>query len=110
MSALKRFGCTLFYLTVDDLLTKDTVFQIGVAPRRIDIITSVYGVEFSEAWDDCIKVWVENIQIPILSLDKLIKNKESTARERDALDAKILKNLSILQKANVLEILRECIM
>lgn len=93
MNVLKRFGCPLFELTIDDLLIKGTVFQIGVAPRRIDIITSIDGVEFSEAWDDCVKVQVEGIQIPILSLDKLIKNKESTGREKDALDLKNLKKI-----------------
>lgn len=98
MNALKRFGCPLFELSIDDLLTKGTIFQIGVAPRRIDIITSIDGVEFNEAWDDCIKLQVEGIQIPILSLDKLIKNKESSGREKDTLDLKNLKRIKNKEK------------
>ena len=47
--ALTRFGVPLFDLRVEDLQTAGTVFQVGVAPRRIDILTSIDGVEFEEA-------------------------------------------------------------
>jgi len=80
IKVLKRFGCPLYDLTIDDLITKGSIFQIGVAPRRIDIITAIDGVEFDEAWSDYITITIEDIKIPILSLDKLIKNKESTGR------------------------------
>src|SRR5215831_6863571 len=43
-------GAPLARLTIEDLKTPDVVFQIGVAPRRIDILTSIAGVEFDEPW------------------------------------------------------------
>src|SRR4051794_38964480 len=48
--ALIRFGAPLFDLTIDNLKTPDLALQIGLAPRRIDILTSIDGVEFDEAW------------------------------------------------------------
>jgi hypothetical protein len=50
--ALAAFGAPLDDLRVDDLSTADTVFQVGVEPVRIDIVTSIDGVEFEEAWPD----------------------------------------------------------
>lgn len=50
--ALRRFGAPLLDLTLDDLKTPDIVFQIGVAPHRIDLLTSIAGVEFEEAWPE----------------------------------------------------------
>lgn len=91
LCCLKRFGAPLYSLTEKDLMENETVFQIGVIPRRIDIITSITGVEFDEAYDDCIKVQIDGMEIPVLSLEKLLKNKEATGREKDALDAKLLR-------------------
>lgn len=48
--ALQRFGAPLFDLTVNDLQTPGLVFQIGVAPQRIDILTAIDGVLFDDAW------------------------------------------------------------
>ena len=47
--ALERFGAPLDQITIEDLSTPDTVFQIGVEPLRIDIMTSIDGVEFDVA-------------------------------------------------------------
>lgn len=49
--ALRRFGAPLCNLSQGDLTTPDTVFQIGVVPRRIYILTSIDGVEFEQAWE-----------------------------------------------------------
>ena len=50
MRGLRMFGAPLFELSVDDLPAPDTVFQIGVAPSRIDILTGITGVRFADAW------------------------------------------------------------
>jgi hypothetical protein len=50
LSALRRFGAPLVDLTHDDLTRSDTVFQIGVPPARIDILSGISGVSFDEAW------------------------------------------------------------
>ena len=48
--ALRQFKAPMRNLSVEDLKSPDTVFQIGVAPRRIDLLTSIDGVEFDDAW------------------------------------------------------------
>jgi hypothetical protein len=63
-----------------------------VIPRRIDIITKIDGVTYEEADEDKIIIEVESLKIPVISLDKLIKNKMSTGREKDELDIKTLRN------------------
>ena len=91
--ALERFGAPVDQITVNDFANEGIVFQIGVTPRRIDIITHLDGVSFGEADEDKVIVKVEGLKLPILSFDKLIKNKLSTGRERDALDVKLLRKI-----------------
>jgi hypothetical protein len=49
-SALQTFGAPLDQLSAQDLSSPDIVFQMGLAPNRIDIMTSVSGLGFDEAW------------------------------------------------------------
>ena len=91
---LERFGAPLDQLNENDFACEGIIFQIGVAPRRIDIITQIDGVTFDEADEDKIIVEAEELKVPVISLDKLIKNKMSTGREKDKLDAKLLKEIS----------------
>lgn len=92
LNSLKRFGSPLYSAAPEDFTVKGTMFQIGVAPRRIDIITAITGVEFDEAWEDRMTAEVDGLKVNILSLDKMIRNKEATGRAKDALDAKILRS------------------
>lgn len=87
---MARFGAPLDQLNENDFAGEGIIFQIGVAPRRIDIITQIDGVTYDEADEDKIVVEVEELKLPVLSLDKLIKNKMPTGREKDELDAKLL--------------------
>jgi len=81
--SLARFGAPLTDLSRGDLVTPDIVFQIGVAPRRIDILTSIAALEFDEAWEHRKVVEVEGLQIPVLSREDLLKNKKALRREKD---------------------------
>lgn len=67
------------------------IFQIGLAPRRIDIITKISGVDFKKAYPKRKNIAVENLMIPFLSKADLIKNKSATGRDKDKLDVKYLK-------------------
>ena len=89
--ALARFDAPLDQINIDDFSIEGIIFQIGVIPRRIDIITKIDGVTYEEANEDKIIVEVEGLKIPVISLDKLIKNKMSTGREKDELDIKTLR-------------------
>ena len=78
---------------IDEFSTEGIIFQIGVIPRRIDIITKIDGVSYEEADEDKINVEIEGLEIPMLSLEKLIKNKMATGREKDELDLKALRKM-----------------
>jgi len=93
LRALERFGVPAQSLTKADLQKDDTVFQIGVAPRRIDIITGASGLRFEEAFTHSIEIDIEGIQVRILSLDDLIRNKRAVGRAKDAADAEALESL-----------------
>jgi len=85
-AALGAFGTPLRDLAVNDLVSPDVVFQIGVAPARIDILTSVSGVRFDEAWPDRLKVRIETLDVPVIGRDALIRNKRAAGRPRDLAD------------------------
>jgi hypothetical protein len=91
-AALNVFGAPLMDLTQDDLHTKGIVFQIGIAPNRIDILTRISGVEFEEAWPNRMEITVEGRSIPILGKPDLITNKKMAGRPKDLLDVDLLSN------------------
>ncbi len=95
LRALKRFGAPLEELTIADLQKEDTVFQIGVAPRRIDLITGVSGLQFEKAFAHSLEIDIEGIKIHILSVDDLIQNKNATGRIKDLADVEVLKKLTL---------------
>ena len=89
-SALQRFGAPLGDLTPEDLASPGTVFQIGVAPRRIDLLTSIDGVDFESAWSRRESRAIDGLSVPVLSREDLLLNKRSTNRPKDQLDAEWL--------------------
>lgn len=86
LSALKAFGAPTHDLSVSDLSQPDLVFQIGVAPRRIDILSSIDGVAFDQAWEDRVLVEVEGVELPVISREHLVANKRALGRTRDIAD------------------------
>jgi hypothetical protein len=93
MRALSRFGSPLHNLTQADLLKDDTVFQIGVPPRRIDIVTGASGLRFEEAFAHSVEVDIQGLQVRVPSLDDLIRNKRAAGRAKDLADAEALEAL-----------------
>jgi hypothetical protein len=93
LKALSRFGAPVRDLTADDLERHDTIFQIGVAPRRIDIITSASGLAFDQALERSLAVEIDGISVRVLSLDDLITNKRASGRTKDLADAEALEQL-----------------
>ena len=72
-AALGAFGAPLHELRTSDLATPGIVFQIGVAPIRIDIITRIDGVEFQAAWDDRLKTTIGELEVAVLSRKLLFR-------------------------------------
>jgi hypothetical protein len=88
--ALESFGAPLHTITEDDFIKPGLVFQIGVAPRRIDIITAISGVEFEHAYEHRQTVELEGLPISVLSYDDLVRNKRATGRDKDQIDLRRL--------------------
>jgi len=93
LRALGRFGAPTDDLTREDLQTDDTIFQIGVAPRRIDLITSASGLRFEEAYETSLPVEIDGIAVRVLSVPDLIHNKRASGRTKDLADAEALESL-----------------
>lgn len=86
LKALKNFGAPMTGLTEADFETEGTIFQIGMPPVRIDIITKIDGVSFDEAYNDRKYYSIKKNRVPYISLDIIIKNKRATGRDKDILD------------------------
>jgi hypothetical protein len=89
---LAAFGAPLetSEVAAADFATYDGVLQIGVPPRRIDILNRATGITFDEAVADGDTFELEGRAIPIIGLAALIKNKRATARAQDAADVEAL--------------------
>ncbi len=90
LRTLAVFGAPLHDLTVDDLSTPGIVFQIGVEPSRIDILTSISGVDFSDAWKRRFSIEVDGVNVNVIGREDLITNKRACGRPKDIADAETL--------------------
>jgi len=91
--ALSDFGAPLDNITPKTFSQKDIVFQIGLAPWRIDILTDIDGINFTEAYESKQDIKLDGLVLPFISKDNLIKNKKSTGRDRDIIDAQFLEDI-----------------
>jgi len=88
--ALALFGAPMHDLTVEDLAAPGTIYQIGVEPNRINILTAPAALDFGKAWGRHVESTYDELPIPILSLDDLIRNKRSVGKPQDLLDVERL--------------------
>lgn len=90
LRALAAFGAPLQDLSEADLSRPGVVFQIGVPPVRIDVLTAIDGVEFEEAWAERFRTSLAGEPVPVLSRRHLIQNKRATGRLQDLADVERL--------------------
>jgi hypothetical protein len=83
MAALQAFGAPLTEIVEQDFVRPGAVFQIGVPPRRIDILTDLTGITFEEAWPQRERGSFGALQVDFLGRDALITNKRATGRPKD---------------------------
>jgi hypothetical protein len=86
-------GAPLSKVTPEDFFTPDVVYQMGVPPQRIDILTSISGVDFDDAWPDRMIVPIDELSVPVIGLRQLYANKLASGRDKDRQDARILEEL-----------------
>lgn len=84
--ALQDFGAPLTGVSETDFRSPGAVFQIGVAPNRIDVTTSIEGVSFEAAWPNRSPTTFGDQSIWIIGRAELIQNKTAAARPQDLLD------------------------
>ena len=90
--AIIAFGAPTAQIAVDDFVTPDVVYQIGVAPQRIDILTSISGVEFDSAWENRLAADLDGISAWVIGRLELLQNKLASGRPKDLLDADLLES------------------
>jgi len=93
LQSLEDFGAPIGDLSAKDLQKDGLIFQIGVAPCRIDILTSIDGLQFKDAFSRSEVTEIEGIPIHVLSIPDLIINKRATGRTKDLADAEALEEL-----------------
>ena len=90
MEALRKFGAPLEHdgITIQTFTEAQVVYQIGIAPVRIDILTEITGVEFTDAWLKKVESTFFGVPVRFISLDDLIANKRALGRDSDLKDLK----------------------
>ncbi len=91
-AALREFGAPLAAHGVGeaDFATPGTVYQMGLPPRRIDVLTRVSGPSFDEIWASHIELDVAGHRVPCIGRDAFIANKRASGRPKDLLDLELL--------------------
>jgi hypothetical protein len=91
-AALTSFGAPMSQIALEDLSTPDIVFQIGIAPQRIDVLTSISGVDFDDAWPDRLVADLDGLRADVIGREHLLQNKVASGRPKDTVDADILRS------------------
>lgn len=88
--ALRAFGAPLQDLAEADLTKPDVVYQVGMPPCRVDLLTSLTGVEFAAAWAQRVTGRVGDLDVPFIGRAALVRNKRALGRPRDLADLESL--------------------
>jgi hypothetical protein len=86
--ALAKFGAPLSALGIrrEDFSQPNLVAQLGLPPFRVDLLTSISGVAFDEAWADRVMAEIEGVEVPVLGREAFVANKRATGRKKDLAD------------------------
>lgn len=98
INSLSDFGAPVSKVKISDLQIPGRVFQIGVPPLRVDILTSLDGVKEEDVFKKRKKGRLLGVSVHFLDFDSLIKNKLKTGRPKDKLDVLELKKLKVKRK------------
>ena len=88
--ALAEFGAPLGAVKAEDFAKPDLIYQLGVPPVRIDILTSISGVEFAAAWERRKEAQFDDVPAHFIAMEDLLRNKRSVGRTSDLLDCERL--------------------
>jgi hypothetical protein len=87
LKAIAQFGMGSLDIRVEDLAVPGKVVQMGYEPNRIDVMSSITGVTFDEAWEGRSPGELDGIPVRFIGRDALLRNKDATGRSKDKIDA-----------------------
>jgi hypothetical protein len=90
LAALNEFGFASLDLAVDDFNAPGKIVQLGVLPVRVDIITSITGVSWQDAYSNRVEGEYGDIRVYYLGRNQLIANKKALGRKKDLADLEAL--------------------
>lgn len=96
-AALAHFGAPLENLTLQDLTSDDLIYQIGVEPVRIDVITAIEGVDFETAWSNKVPAHYGSVPVFVLGRADLVRNKTTVGRQKDIDDVVALEKIGPIE-------------
>jgi hypothetical protein len=89
-AALAKFGAPLDQVDINDFASDDLIYQMGVVPRRIDVITAIDGVTFEDAWKDRAQILIDGISVPVIGRSAFLANKRASGRPKDLGDVQLV--------------------
>lgn len=90
VAALAEFGFGSLGLTADDFLDPGQIVQLGYPPNRIDLITSLTGVETDVVWQRRVEAQLDGASVNFIGREQLIENKRASGRAKDRADLEAL--------------------
>ena len=90
LEALEAFGFGGVGIAERDLLQPGQIIQLGYPPNRIDILTSISGVDFDSAWKCRAETMLDEVPVHLIGWDDLLRNKRASGRQKDLADVEKL--------------------
>ncbi len=90
LRVLQEFGFGSLDITVEDFTTKERVVQLGVPPVRVDLLTSITGIEWEQAVSHRISGTFGDVPTFFIGLDDFVLNKKACGRHKDLADVEVL--------------------
>lgn len=86
LNVLRTFGFGSLGIAEVDLLAPGRIVQLGYPPNRIDILTSISGIDFDSAWEGRVQTSLDDQPVSLLGWDALLQNKQASGRPKDIAD------------------------
>jgi hypothetical protein len=90
IKVLNEFGMSSLGIEPESLRIANTVIQMGYPPARIDLMTSIEGVEFAQCYPNALRVVIEDVALTIISREHFLKNKRALGRHKDLADVEAI--------------------
>jgi hypothetical protein len=92
VEALTDFGAQLgaHGVTARDFASEGTIYQIGIPPNRVDLLTAVEGLKSAACWDRRVQARFGDVEVAYVAREDLIANKKAVGRPQDLDDVREL--------------------